>query len=82
MFGMQRLISQVEGLRAAIESASTADGGEPVAENRPELDASGAAVTSKGHKGYYFFDSKGKRLPNKWYVCNMADCDVDLLFAG
>jgi hypothetical protein len=24
------------------------------------------AVLAKGHKGYYFFDSKGNRLPNKW----------------
>jgi hypothetical protein len=28
-----------------------------------------AAVTSKGHVGYYYFDSSGRRLPNKWCVC-------------
>ena len=27
-----------------------------------------SAVTAKGHSGYYFFDSKGNRLPNKWCV--------------
>lgn len=64
----------MEGLRAAIEAADTVDGGEPVEETRTELDASGAAVTSKGHKGYYFFDSKGKRLPNKWCVCSIEEC--------
>ena len=34
--------------------------------------ATSAAVLSKGHKGYYFFDSKGNRLPNKWCVVHAA----------
>lgn len=33
------------------------------------------AVLSKGHKGYYFFNSKGERLPNKW---DSFDVDEEL----
>jgi hypothetical protein len=38
-------------------------------------------VSSKGHKGYYFFDSKGKRLANKWWDASLLMRDWECLDA-
>lgn len=59
-------------VRKFVKDCAAIDSSSPVSGDSVAPDANKVAVTSKGHKGYYFFDSKGNRLPNKWCVCAYA----------